>query len=132
MEGNTEMAFVLYEEMQADKVKTDPLVYTSLITTCSNKIQSTSSGADSRREQLVLLERAFGVFQDMQVSQGHDLFRQEVGQVLPLTVPYLFKVWLSLLPNLCGGSPGGNRVFAVAVSSVTRTPTILDNCTASC
>lgn len=65
MEGDTDMAFRLYEDMQADKVATDPRVYTALISTCSKKIQMSDS--DSRREQLVLLERAFGVFHDMQV-----------------------------------------------------------------
>ena len=69
MAGDTEMAFRLYEDMQADKVKTDPCVYTSLISTCSNKILR--SGPDSRREQLVLLERAFSLFTDMKVGSKH-------------------------------------------------------------
>ncbi len=66
MEGDTDMAFRLYEDMQADRVGTDPRVYTALISTCSRKIQM--SDVEGRRSQLVLLERAFGVFHDMQVT----------------------------------------------------------------
>lgn len=68
MEGDTDTGFYLYEEMRSAKVPTDPRVYTALISTCSKKILRSDS-AEGRREQLVLLERAFGVFHDMQAKQ---------------------------------------------------------------
>ena len=66
MEGDADMGFRLYEDMLADRVPTDPRVYTSLISVCSGKIRRSDSD-NGRRGQLVLLERAFGVFHDMQV-----------------------------------------------------------------
>ena len=67
VDGDAEMGFRLYEEMLADRVPTDPRVYTALISVCSGKIRMTNNDS-GRRGQLVLLERAFGVFHDMQVS----------------------------------------------------------------
>lgn len=67
MEGDTDMGFRLYEDMQAERVATDPRVYTALISVCSRKIQI-SDNDSGRRSQLVLLERAFGLFRDMQVQ----------------------------------------------------------------
>lgn len=65
--GDADMGFRLYEDMLNDGVPTDPRVYTALISVCSGKIRM-SENDSSRRGQLVLLERAFGVFHDMQVG----------------------------------------------------------------
>lgn len=67
MEGDTDTGFRLYEDMQAERVATDPRVYTALISVCSRKIQLVDNES-GRRSQLVLLERAFGLFHDMQVQ----------------------------------------------------------------
>ncbi len=48
MDGDTDMAFRLYEDMQADRVATDPRVYTALISTCSRKIQMSEADGSRR------------------------------------------------------------------------------------
>lgn len=68
MEGDADTGFRLYEDMLSDQVPTDPRVYTALISVCSGKIRMSESDS-SRRDQLVMLERAFGVFHDMQVRR---------------------------------------------------------------
>ncbi|KAL3134957.1 hypothetical protein ABBQ32_007917 [Trebouxia sp. C0010 RCD-2024] len=68
MEGDADTGFRLYEDMLSDRVPTDPRVYTALISVCSGKIRLSESDS-SRRDQLVLLERAFGVFHDMQEAR---------------------------------------------------------------
>ena len=78
MEGDADTGFRLYEDMLADRVPTDPRVYTALISVCSGKIRM-SDNDSGRRGQLVLLERAFGVFHDMQVRQGCDQNAYKMG-----------------------------------------------------
>ena len=62
--GDAEHAFQLYSEMKATGVKAEKQVFATLISACSEQIVRTP--AADRRTQLVLLERAFALVQNMQ------------------------------------------------------------------
>ncbi|KAG7672854.1 hypothetical protein Ndes2526B_g08327 [Nannochloris sp. 'desiccata'] len=65
--GDAEHAFKLYNEMKAAGVKTEKQVYATLISACSEQILITPQS--DRRTQLVLLERAFSLVQNMQSAR---------------------------------------------------------------
>ncbi len=65
--GDAEYAFKLYSEMKAAGVKAEKQVYTTLISACSEQIGKTPQS--DRRTQLVLLERAFSLVQNMQTAR---------------------------------------------------------------
>lgn len=65
--GDAEHAFKLYSEMKAAGVRTEKQVYATLISACSEQISITSQS--DRRTQLVLLERAFSLVENMQSAR---------------------------------------------------------------
>ncbi|KAI3428088.1 hypothetical protein D9Q98_006471 [Chlorella vulgaris] len=61
--GDAEKAFLLYGQMKADGVAIDKMVYSSVVHACAAEIQRLPQS--ERRQQLVLLERAFQLVEDM-------------------------------------------------------------------
>lgn len=61
--GDADHAFEIYEEMKSLGVKVEKQVYATLVSACAAQISATP--ASDRRSQLVLLERAFGLIDNM-------------------------------------------------------------------
>jgi pentatricopeptide repeat protein len=65
--GNAEAAFSTYREMREAGVRSERQVYATLVSACSEQIRNTHSS--DRRTALVLVERAFGVVEDMKAQR---------------------------------------------------------------
>ena len=63
--GDVNMAFKLYGELTKAGLQADCQVHNVLLSTCAEAMKS---GNLERREQLVLLERAFHLFEDMEAT----------------------------------------------------------------
>lgn len=63
--GDVNMAFKLYGELTQAGLKADCQVHNVLLSTCAEAMKCRNL---ERREQLVLLERAFSLFEDMEAS----------------------------------------------------------------
>lgn len=94
--GNVDKAYRIFLDMKQQRMHIDCYVYGVLIATCAEAMKRDLTVAHERKEQYVLLERAFQYVQDAEAA----------GVVL--TAP----VWNSLL--VCAGRCGElNRAFEV-------------------
>ncbi|KAL4443545.1 hypothetical protein ABPG75_011282 [Micractinium tetrahymenae] len=65
--GDADKAFQLYSEMKVAGVPSDKMVYASVVKACAQHISRLPPS--ERRQQLVLLERAFGLVQDARAAR---------------------------------------------------------------
>lgn len=65
--GDAEQAFQLYGQMKAEGVTADKMVYSAVVKACAEQIDRLP--ASERRKQLVLLERAFALIDDLKCAR---------------------------------------------------------------
>jgi pentatricopeptide repeat protein len=66
--GSAERAFKYFADMKADNMKLDGQVYGALVAACAEAMQREVSVVHERKDQYVLLERAFGLVDEAEAT----------------------------------------------------------------